>query len=144
MKKTILIIEDTSRSRVNISDWLELKNFNIISAKDGISGILLAKMFPVDLIISEINLSKINGFEVLKELRKNFSTAKTPFIFLTAKTDAETRNIAQQLGANDYLTQPLRFSDFLQIINNQLDAPSEIHQSQEELNQAEKSLVSFC
>ncbi|MGB5963810.1 MAG: response regulator [Coleofasciculaceae cyanobacterium] len=144
MKKTILIIEDTSRKRVNISDWLELKDFNLICAKDGISGILLAKMFPVDLIISEINLSKLNGFEVLKELRKNFSTAKTPFIFLTAKTDPETRNLAQQLGANDYLTQPLRFSDFLQIIKNQLDSPSEINQNQQALHKAEKSLVNLC
>ena len=72
MKKTILTIEDTILGRVNTSDWLELKNFNLIIAKDGISGVLLSKMLTVDLIISEINLSKINGFEVLKAVRKNF------------------------------------------------------------------------
>lgn len=130
MKKTILIIEDTSLDRVNISEWLELTDFNLISAKDGISGLLLAKMLTVDLIISEINLSKINGFEVLKALRENRSTAKIPFIFLTTKPDADSHQLAQQLGANDYLTQPLKFSEFLQIINNQLDAHSQINQNQ--------------
>lgn len=144
MKKTILIIEDTSLGRVNISDWLELKDFNLISAKDGISGILFSKMFAVDLIISEINLSKINGFEVLKQIRKNFNTAKTPFIFLTAKTDPDSRRLAQQLGANDYLTKPLRFSEFLQTINNQLDSPSQINQNQPDVIKTEKSLVNLC
>jgi DNA-binding response OmpR family regulator len=144
MKKTILIIEDSSLVSLNISDWLELKDFNLISAKDGISGILMAKMLTVDLIISEINLSKINGFEVLRELRKNPKTAKIPFIFLTAKTDQYSRLQAQQLGASDYLTKPLKFRDFLQTINSQLDSPSHINQNQQDLIKVKGSLINLC
>ena len=143
MKKTILTIEDTILGRVNTSDWLELKNFNLIIAKDGISGVLLSKMLTVDLIISEINLSKINGFEVLKAVRKNFRTAKTPFIFLTTKTDVDSRKKAQQLGASDYLTKPLKFSEFLQTINNQLESSSQINQNQQDLVKTQKSLVNL-
>jgi PleD family two-component response regulator len=103
MKKNVLIIQ--SPVSLNISDWIELSDFNILVAGDGISGLLMAKQFPIDLVISEIHLAKLNGFELLKELRKNSGTAKVPVIFITSKLDSYSQKKAQELEINDYLTK---------------------------------------
>lgn len=61
----------------------------------------------------------LNGFEVLKKIRNNLITVKTPFIFLTADTDPKNRVQALQLGANDYLIKPVDIHELLNSINYQ-------------------------
>ncbi|MCA1993113.1 MAG: response regulator [Coleofasciculus sp. S288] len=117
MKELILIIENNEMTRSNFIEFLEAKNFNIISAGDGASGLQLAKQFHPDLILCEINLPSLSGFGVLKELRRDFITAKTPFIFLTSDSDSRYR--AMQLGANDYLTKPVTLNKLLKSITHQ-------------------------
>lgn len=119
MNKLILIIEDDQIFRAIIFDLLELENFNVISAKDGFLGLKIAKQFKPDLILCDINIPQLNGYGVLNRLREDSTIAKTPFIFLTSDTDTESRSQAMQLGANDYLTKPVKFSTLLDAIDNQ-------------------------
>lgn len=126
--KTILVIEDAPLIRLNICEWLELENFKVHSAEDGIAGLWFAQNFPIDLIICDINMPRLNGFGVLEALRKNLHTARIPLIFLTAETDTDSRWKAMQLGASDYLNKPIRFSDFLEVIANQLNPDPQISQ----------------
>lgn len=78
MKKNILIIQ--SPVRLNINEWLKLDDFNILAANDGISGLLMAKKFSIDLIIAEINLPKLNdlhffrNYEEIQQLPKFLSS----------------------------------------------------------------------
>lgn len=120
MTKTILVIEDSATIRANICEWLELEGFNVHSAEDGVAGLWFIENFYIDLIICDIDMPRLDGFGVLETLRKNPNNAKIPFIFLTAETDRDSRWKAMQLGANDYLSKPVRLRDFSQAIDNQL------------------------
>jgi DNA-binding response OmpR family regulator len=119
VKKLILIIEDSEIIRSIIFEFLELKNFNVLSAEDGCIGLHLAKELQPDLILCDINMPKLDGYGVLKKLREDLSTATIPFIFLTAEADPDSRCRAMQLGANDYLTKPVNVSKLLNAIANQ-------------------------
>jgi DNA-binding response OmpR family regulator len=120
MKPLILIIEDDEMIRSNLFDFLELENFNCLTAENGLIGLKLARQFNPDLIISDMNMPQLDGSEVLKSLRQDFRTARIPVIFMTANTDENNRDRAWQLGANDYLTKPISFSKLLTAINKQL------------------------
>lgn len=128
VKATILVIEDESAIRLNICDWLELEGFNVHSAEDGFSGLRFAREFLIDLIICDINMPSLSGFEVFVELRKNVITARIPFIFLSATTDRETCQKAMQLGANDYISKPMKFNKLLEIITTQLSPQSQVNE----------------
>lgn len=116
MRKLILIIESNELFRSTLIDFVEINEFNVISAEDGLSGLHLAKQFQPDLIICEIHLSKLNGFDVLNELRKDSMIANIPFIVITTNIDPNFRNRAVQLGVNDYLIKPLELKKLLEII----------------------------
>ena len=120
MKNLILIVEDDEMIRSIIYEFLEMENFNVISAEDGCVGVYLAQELHPDLILCDINMPNLDGFGVLEKIRKNTRTAKTPFIFLTSEVDSESRKRAVQLGANDYLTKPVNISRLLEAIANQL------------------------
>lgn len=120
MNPLILIIEDNEILRSIIFEFLELENFNVISAGDGLAGLQLAKELKPDLIICDINMPYLDGYGVLKKLRQDSSIAKTPLIFLSSDADSIARWQALQLGANDYLIKPIKINHLLQVINNQL------------------------
>jgi len=120
VKELILIIEDDEVIRSIIIEFLELKDFNIISAEDGCIGVYLAQELQPDLILCDINMPNLDGYGVLEKVRGNLSTAKIPLIFLTAEAGSECRDRALQLGANDYLTKPAHISKLLEAITNQL------------------------
>ena len=121
MKKKILLIDDDEIIRLTFFEMLEAFEFNVFTAKDGFSGLSLAKKIHLDVILCDLNMPFLNGFEVLKELRDNLATAKTPFIFLTADTDPKNRVQAMQLGANDYLTKPVDIHKLLDSISHQFN-----------------------
>ncbi|NEQ79883.1 MAG: response regulator [Moorea sp. SIO2I5] len=120
MNKTILLIENDKLLRSNFSDLLELEGFNVLTAEDGWLGLNLAKIVRPDLIICEINIPSLDGYELLQILRDRLKTAKTPFIFLTSESKENGYDRAKQLGANDYLTKPVESRELLAAINQQL------------------------
>lgn len=120
MSRTILIIEDDEIIRSIIFNLLELEDFNVISAVDGLSGLLIAQKLQPDLILSDINMPQLDGYSLLKRLRNDLSTAKIPFVFITSNSGEQSRLKALQLGANDYVTKPLKFATLLKVITNQL------------------------
>jgi DNA-binding response OmpR family regulator len=116
VNKLVLLIEDDPMFRLSIFEFLESQNFNVISTEDGMSGLQLAQEFHPDLIVCDINLPHLNGFDILNKVRGDLATAKTPFIFLTSETDPDSRRRAMQLGANDYLTKPVSLNQLLKSI----------------------------
>jgi two-component system, OmpR family, alkaline phosphatase synthesis response regulator PhoP len=117
----ILIIEDTEDVRDNIKEILELEKFKTIVAPNGRIGIDLAMKEYPDLIISDISMPKVDGYQVLATLRKHPETAIIPFIFLTAKSIQKDRRQGMELGANDYLTKPFTCDELLNAVRAQLE-----------------------
>ncbi|MCB9284945.1 MAG: response regulator [Lewinellaceae bacterium] len=116
----ILVIEDHLEVRENLHELLELCNYHVISASDGTSGIQMALAEQPDLILCDIMMPGMDGYEVLTTLGRHPETAAIPFIFLTARADKADIRRGMQLGADDYLTKPFEEQDLLRAIQVRL------------------------
>ncbi len=114
--KKILIIEDNEAVRENTAEILALENYEVITAKNGKIGVEKAKECLPDLVVCDIMMPNMDGYEVLRLLGKDHSTASTPFIFLTAKIDRADMRMGMNLGADDYLTKPFEENELLEAI----------------------------
>jgi DNA-binding response OmpR family regulator len=103
---TILVIEDEHDVRENLQEILEMEDFNVLTAENGKIGLRMAIEHQPNLIICDVMMPELDGYGVITSLRKNETTLKTPFIFLSAKSTDEDRAKGLQLGANEYLTKP--------------------------------------
>jgi two-component system alkaline phosphatase synthesis response regulator PhoP len=102
--RKILIIEDEEPIRMALEDDFRLENYDIAVATDGIDGLAKAAKPDIDLIILDIMLPGMSGFEVCKKLRSQ--GVKTPIIMLTAKGQEIDRVLGLEIGADDYVTKP--------------------------------------
>ncbi len=103
MNKTILIIEDEPAIADNILYALETESFNSIWCKTGEEGIEKFNSNSIDLIVLDVGLPDINGFELCKKIRYY---SEVPIIFLTARGDEIDRVVGLELGADDYIVKP--------------------------------------
>ncbi|AIE74400.1 MULTISPECIES: hybrid sensor histidine kinase/response regulator [unclassified Synechocystis] len=126
----ILVIEDQPEVRQNIEDILSLEDYEVISAPDGEIGLALVKQHLPDLILCDVMMPRVTGFEVLKALRQDPHLAAIPFILLTAKADHHAFRQGMELGADDYLTKPFTIDELLHAIATRLD---QHHQRQAEV-----------
>ncbi|MGB3468610.1 MAG: response regulator [Cyclobacteriaceae bacterium] len=118
--KKILVIEYNYEMRDNICELLELSNYRTFEADNGKAGVKTAISEIPDLIICDIMMPGLDGYEVLYMLSKNPETASIPFIFLSAKSEKEDFRKGMELGADDYLTKPFEEIDLLSAIERRL------------------------
>ena len=102
--KKILIIEDEEPIRMALEDDFRLENYEVVSASDGPDGLAKGSGPDIDIIILDIMLPGMDGFEVCKKLRGK--GIKTPVIMLTAKGQEIDRVVGLEIGADDYVTKP--------------------------------------
>lgn len=110
------MIEDDENIRENILEILTGQNIRAIGAKNGRLGIRLARKIIPDLIICDIMMPELDGYDVLAELRQEPLTAVIPFIFLTALADRDHNRKGMELGADDYITKPCKPVELLKAI----------------------------
>lgn len=121
-KKTrVLVIEDETRMRANLVTILRMEGFESLDAPDGAAGVEVAKRFLPDLILCDIAMPKMDGHGVLEALRAEPTTARIPFIFLTARGDKVDVRSGMNLGADDYLVKPVEIDELLAAINARLE-----------------------
>ncbi len=118
--KKILIIEDDKLVRENIFEILEAEGFTVVQAKDGVEGIFKAKQELPDLVLSDIAMPHVDGFQVIELLKTDKLTERIPFIFLSAKAELSDLKKGLRFGADDYLTKPFTKSDLLSAIELRL------------------------
>lgn len=116
----LLVIEDDPVLRNNICDLLESEGYAIECAEDGKIGIEKVRKILPDLIVCDIMMPGLDGYDVLEELQKDPETATIPFIFLTAKVEMENLRIGMKLGADDYLFKPFDVNELLETVNTRL------------------------
>lgn len=120
----ILVIEDELTVREGIIDTLTAENFQAIGAENGHLGVQLAQQEIPALIICDIMMPLLNGYQVLTTLRSEPTTAIIPLIFLTAKVSQADRRQGMELGADDYLTKPFTIDALLKAVTVRLDKQS--------------------
>ena len=116
----ILVIEDEARTRNMFRDCLEAEGFQTLGAEDGLAGIGLAKQHLPNLVLCDVIMPKLSGYEVLTQLRQVSATATIPFVFVTAKTEKVDRRQGMSLGADDYLTKPSTVEELLEVVSARL------------------------
>ena len=137
----ILLVEDDYEMRSNIKRYLELNNFTVFDAENGKEGAELAAIKQPDLIVSDISMPVLDGFEMLALLQKNISTATIPFLFLSARSDKSDVREGMKLGANDFLSKPFSFSELIDVINVQLKKKElEKKQSEDRIEQLRENI----
>ena len=118
--KRILIVEDDSVLRENIVDMLS-KQYSVTEASDGKKAIeVLSKDHEFDLVLSDIMMPIVDGYELYDFTRSSDLLSKIPFVFLTARADQLSVRKAMNLGADDYLTKPFTYSDLLTTIKTRI------------------------
>jgi EAL domain-containing protein (putative c-di-GMP-specific phosphodiesterase class I)/PleD family two-component response regulator len=118
--KTILVIDDEHLICNNVVKLLAHSGFQGIGAKDGLEGIQMAKAYVPDLIVCDVAMSGIDGYEVLTTLRQDPKTMGIPVIFLSAKADRGDIRQGMNLGADDYLTKPFTSQELIETIQARL------------------------
>ena len=116
----VLVIEDEELIRESILILLNTRGFSAIGAGDGRAGLQLAQEIVPDLILCDVRMPELDGYEVLKALRQDPNTATVLFIFLTAETSLDVLRQGQLLGANGYLTKPFATAQLLEAITTHL------------------------
>lgn len=116
--KKILVIEDELEVRENIAEILQLSGYEVFKADDGLSGVETALTNIPDLIICDITMPRLDGYQVLHSLHRHPRTSNIPFIFLTASIEKEQVRRAMTAGADDYLTKPFEGIELLNAVES--------------------------
>jgi signal transduction histidine kinase len=124
--RKVLVIDDTPEIRMIIQETLNLYGFNTLVAADGGAGLRMAQEDKPDLVICDINMPGVDGYEVLTKLREGTTTAMLPFIFLSGATDKVNMRRGMELGADDYVTKPFTPKELLAAVNTRLDKQAEL------------------
>ncbi|MHB1686325.1 MAG: response regulator transcription factor [Ignavibacteriaceae bacterium] len=132
--KKILVIDDLPENVFMLQDRLEREGYEVIKAYEGRTGIERAKNELPDLILLDVMMPEITGFEVCKILADNPSTSQIPIILVTAKTDAEDTKEGLEAGAFDYIKKPFNRIELLARINSAL----KLSEAQKKLLEAEQ------
>lgn len=119
LKKTILLVDDTE---TNIDILLELlgEKYDVIVALDGVSALEIVEENEVDLILLDIMMPQIDGYEVCRRLKSKEGSSNIPIIFITARDDEKSIEKAYEAGALDYITKPFKALELLARVNTQL------------------------
>lgn len=117
----ILVVEDDTNIRNNIAEILEINGYTPTTASDGAVALSILSNYKPDLIISDVLMPNVSGFELKQQLQTCNTLKEIPFIFLSAKADLRDIREGMNLGADDYLTKPFKLSDLLSTVKLRLE-----------------------
>jgi CheY-like chemotaxis protein len=110
---TIMVVEDNEPSRDVLSRRLERRGYRVLSAVDGRQAVSVAHAAQPDLILMDLGLPGMDGFEATSQLKSNMATRHIPIIVLSAHAMTNDRDMALAAGGDDFDTKPVRFQQLL-------------------------------
>jgi len=119
-KPTILIVDDSFINIQVMSHILQSEPYNIITARTGGDAIVLAHDYEPDLILLDVIMPLMNGFEVAEKLKSDDATKNIPILFVTCKSSDEEIKMGYQLGADDYVTKPFNAEELKKKVKTHL------------------------
>ncbi|MEJ2252008.1 MAG: response regulator [Candidatus Lokiarchaeota archaeon] len=137
MSSQILLIDDDKDLIFNLRLILQKYDYDVLSAYNGREGLDLLKRLenPPDLIISDIKMPEVNGFEFFNEITNNPLWSDVPFIFLTALKEAKKIREAKEHGISDFLTKPFNEKELLATIKGKIERTKRIKTLDNEINE---------
>ncbi|MGB0522184.1 MAG: response regulator transcription factor [Flammeovirgaceae bacterium] len=129
----VLVVDDEPNMRLDIKDNLEFESYEVELAEDGLQGLAKVRTEQYDLVVLDVMMPNMSGFDVCREMRK--AGIQTPIIFLTAKGEEIDKVIGLELGADDYITKPFSLREFLARVKSVLRRTSSVQNTAEEATQ---------
>jgi DNA-binding NarL/FixJ family response regulator len=121
MPLTILVADDDPGTRLSISDYLELSGYLVVSAEDGRKALAMVDQYQPHLIVTDITMPQMDGYELVRQVRRQPAFRLLPVIFLTARTNTQERILGYQLGCDAYLPKPFDLEELGAVIRNLLE-----------------------
>lgn len=117
----IVVMDDDAGTRMLVSQVLKKDGFNVLTAENGVVGLALIREHKPNLVISDVQMPEMSGFEVLENVRADGDTAATPIILLTSLVERSHMRHGMTTGADDYLTKPFTPAELRESVNAQFD-----------------------
>jgi signal transduction histidine kinase len=147
MKNTLLIIDDMPDNVTMLSDFLKIANFEVLVAYDGQDGIDTAEYAQPDVILLDVMMPEMDGFQVCQTLKSHDTTKDIPILFMTALGDTVSKVKSFELGAADYVTKPIQSEELLARVTAHLKLRKQQQQIQaqnDELQKRNQELDAFA
>jgi DNA-binding NarL/FixJ family response regulator len=125
--KKILVVDDDATLRTALTRYLEKRGYWVEDAACGTQALALFQLDPADLIVSDVIMPEMDGFEFCRQLRATRTGQLVPFIFLSSKSELEDRVQGHSIGADDYLIKPFEPRELLAKIEAQLERSRRMH-----------------
>ena len=125
--ETILVVEDDAALLDGLRDILELSGYRVITARNGAQGLVALEQHRPDLIVSDINMPRMDGYQFYGQVRAHPEWVSLPFIFLTAKGEKADVRRGKLLGVDDYITKPFEEADLLVAVQAKLNRRNELN-----------------
>jgi DNA-binding NarL/FixJ family response regulator len=125
--KQVLIVDDDITLRTALTRYLEKRGFSVQNASSGLEAITMFEKDPPDLVVSDVMMPEMDGFEFCRRLRATRLGQLVPFIFLSSRGEVDDRVYGHSLGADDYLIKPFEPKELLAKIEAHLERSRRIH-----------------
>jgi CheY-like chemotaxis protein len=122
-KKQILVVDDESSWQKVLRYFLETKGYAVTTVGSGTEALEMLRTYHPDLILSDVRMPEMNGFDLLDNIRRNPDVSRTPVIFFSAIDDYDARKVAKDLGAVDYIVKPFDQEEVASVLHRHLHIP---------------------
>ncbi|NJC25935.1 response regulator transcription factor [Neolewinella antarctica] len=120
MTHKILVVDDEQSILLAIRTLLELEGFEVEVAADGQSGLALYRSFRPDLILVDVMMPKLNGYDMVRQIRADSNSLDTRIVYLTAKGMEDNRREGYATGGDDYIVKPYAMEELLETVHGNL------------------------
>ena len=117
VKKVALVVDDSLTMRKVLSRVLEREGFEVVTANDGLDAIQKLQVITPDIILTDIEMPRMDGFEFSRHVRDNEKTSKLPLIIISSRTAEKHRNVAKELGVDAFLGKPVQDEELIEQVN---------------------------
>jgi len=142
-KETVLIVDDTPDNLAVLSDMLSEYGYRVLVATDGLSALEQIKHLQPDIILLDVIMPGIDGFETCRRLKENHITENIPIIFMTGLSELDNLLKGFKQGAVDYIVKPIRPAEVLARIDNQLSQQRNSQRIEQSLNHIGFAALAF-
>jgi two-component system chemotaxis response regulator CheY len=122
MAKTVLTVDDSASMRQLVKLTLGGAGYSVVEASDGMDGLDKARAATVDLVVTDLNMPRMDGISLIRELRKLSTFKGVPIILLTTESDDERKKEARAAGATGWITKPFNQDQLLGVVKKVLGA----------------------
>jgi DNA-binding response OmpR family regulator len=139
----VLVVDDEEHNRTLLRDQLEARGYEVDEAENGMHALQKIASRPPDVILLDLMMPKMDGFEVCRRLRKDAKTAHLPILMITALSDRSDRLLGIHAGANDFLNKPIDIQDVILRVGNAVYAKHLHDQLEAEQEKSERLLLNI-